>query len=47
MPRNPQASRKKTTRKSERRELRAIFEISFVEGVFHPSYGAEYSQYIT
>ena len=47
IPRKPQASRKKTTRKSERRELRAILRFPSLRASFHPSYGAEYKQYIT
>src|SRR6202051_5152397 len=46
IPRKPQASKKKTTRKRERRELRAILN-SFVEGLPPPSYGAESKHYIT
>src|SRR5215470_1501834 len=47
MPRNPQARRKKTTRKSDRRELRAILRFPSLRACFHPSYCAEYTQYIT
>src|SRR5215469_3271877 len=46
MPRNPQARRKKTTRKSDRRELRAIFEIPSLRANIHPIYCTEYRQYI-
>jgi hypothetical protein len=41
MPRQPQATRKKATRKRDRRELRAILEFPSLRARFHPSYGAE------
>src|ERR1700751_4567974 len=47
IPRNPQARRKKTTRKSDRRELRAILKFPSLRACFHPSYRAEYRQYTT
>ena len=36
-----------TTRNSARRELRAIFNFPSLRANVHPSYGAEYTQYIT
>src|SRR5271165_439467 len=47
IPRKPQASRKKTTRKSDRRELRAIVRFLRLRASFHPSYRADIGQYIT
>src|SRR5271165_4451554 len=45
IPRKPQASRKKTTRKSDRRELRAILRFPSLRACFHPSYHADYTVY--